>query len=96
MLTVKHIRFDGAEEVDYADRVLYYPAIYSEDSNSGPLSSGIGGTVTVVRSGIHSIDHRDGTVYVMNGGGATVSKYVLGVPTSPAEGAASPDISPAQ
>ncbi len=77
MLTVKHIRSDGAETTDHADRAIFYPNVEAPDQINSPCPHW-GGCVTVVPpSGPHFGWH-SGVVYVMNANGATVAKYDLG------------------
>lgn len=79
MLTVKHIRFDGAESLDHADRVLYYPSDQADVRDTPTPHAG--GAVSLVKFG-HAADgehgYHDGIVYVMNDRGATVARYDLG------------------
>lgn len=75
MLTVKHIRFDGAETIDHAERVIFYPSENPDQKNT-PCPHW-GGSVTVLEDG-DSFDWRSGVIYVMNETGATISKYDLG------------------
>jgi len=81
MLTVKRIRYDGAEDIDYAARVLFYPAEGRGALSAGPTPH-VGGRVTLVGTGAGSpdkfIDWDSGVIYVMNGAGSTVARYDLG------------------
>lgn len=77
MLTVKHIRFDGAESIDYCQRVLFNPSV-----NRGQLDTpcphwdGWVSLIDAIRG--RNIDYDSGIVYVMNEAGSTISKYDLG------------------
>lgn len=76
MLTIKHIRPDGAEAIDMARRALWYP-------NAETLTSdGPTGSLTVITPANDSFEIDCGTVYVMNELGKTVGVYDLtpGVP----------------
>jgi hypothetical protein len=77
MLTVKHIRADGAETIDHADRVIYYPP-HNYVTNELSPTPHEGGTLTVVGAISGGVDWMSGTVYVMNENGSTVAKYLLG------------------
>jgi hypothetical protein len=76
MLTVKHIRFDGAETVDVAERVIFYPS--DKADMSGTPTPYAGGSVSLVGARAAIGDYHHGVVYVMNDKGATISKYDLG------------------
>lgn len=75
MLTVKHIRHDGAEAIDIARRVLWYPNEYPEASSPA-------GLLTIITPTNDSFDIDCGTVYVMNDLGKTIGVYDItpGVP----------------
>lgn len=81
MLTVKRISFDGAEDIDYAARVLFYPAEGAIAPSAG-LTPHVGGRITLVGTGAGSsdkfIDWDSGVIYVMNEAGSTVARYDLG------------------
>lgn len=76
MLTVKHIRPDGAEAIDIARRALWYPEKNPETSDSPT------GILTVITPTSDSFDITSGTVYVMNDLGKTIGVYDItpGVP----------------
>lgn len=74
MLTVKHIRFDGAETIDHAERVIFYPDDEAQVADSPHLS----GVVTAVGAISGGVDWHSGVVYVMNDNGSTIAKYDLG------------------
>jgi hypothetical protein len=76
MLTIKHIRFDGAETIDYADRVIFYPSDNADQLNT-PCPHW-GGLITAVGAISGGVDWKSGVVYVMNDNGATIGKYDLG------------------
>jgi hypothetical protein len=76
MLTVKHIRFDGAEEIGTTSRVLFYPSDTMRMFPDAP-NPHLQGMVTLV-SPNGTTDIHGGIVYVMNESGKTVSKYDLG------------------
>lgn len=87
MLTVKHIRFDGAETIDHAERVIFYP--HADEGNlgsiKGPMAPHRIGVVTAVGAISGGVDWHSGTVYVMNENGATVAKYDLGPGPKPGD-----------
>lgn len=74
MLTVKHIRHDGAETIDSAERVIFYAP---EGMDSTPTPH-VGGSITAVNRGGIEAEWFSGTVYVMNERGATIAKYDMG------------------
>jgi len=77
MLTVKQVRFDGAETVDVAERVIYYPSDRAD--MRGTPTPYAGGAIALVKAGVaDEIMFCDGNIYVMNDHGATVAKYDLG------------------
>lgn len=78
MLTVKHIRFDGAETIDHAERVIFYPDDSCEGGGSRPAVPHLRGVVTLVGATSGGVDWHSGLIYVMNENGATVAKYDLG------------------
>ena len=84
MLTIKHIRPDGAEAIDIVRRALWYPAGAIEASSSPT------GTLTLITPTSDSFDIDCGTVYVMNEQGKTVGVYDItpGVPRQPHRSAA--------
>ena len=69
MLTIKHIRHDGAEAIDVARRALWYP---DADPKSSDSPTGI---LTVITPTSDSFNIDCGTVYVMNEQGKTVGTY---------------------
>jgi hypothetical protein len=77
MLTVKHIRFDGAETIDHAERAIFYPNADAPEQRNSPCPHW-GGCITVVPPSGSHFDWRSGVVYVMNEAGSTVGKYDLG------------------
>lgn len=77
MLTVKHIRADGAETIDRAERVIFYPPTAQSAVNPHD-----GGVVTAVGAISGGVDWVSGTVYVMNEHGSTVARYDLGSRTT--------------
>lgn len=74
MLTLKHIRFDGTETIDHAERVIFY----SPPNGDQRPCPHWGGRITAVGAIGGGVDWRSGLVYVMNDNGATIGKYDLG------------------
>lgn len=73
MLTVKRVLATGHEDVTQARRVSYQPA--KANGTDAPE------TVFVEDEGGSTQGFVEGTVYVMNDAGSTVSKYSLVLPT---------------
>lgn len=84
MFTVKHISLSGIERVNLATEVTFWPQRdpgTSERSISGKEE--IRPRVDYTEPHGHSSYHIDGTIFVMNDKGATVSRWDLGASPVP-------------
>jgi hypothetical protein len=81
MLTVKHINMIGTETIITAKRVIFYQPNQQAPATPNPHS---GGMITIVPpvGDVHE-DIGDGTVFVMNDAGKTISRYDLGASPVP-------------
>lgn len=96
-LTAKQISLAGYEVVVACDRVEYSPSPVAGQVAAPRQDHG--GTVDVFEAGVVVASFREGTVFVMNERGSTVSRYDLGgsdVPVDSMEARRVPRFQPAR